>query len=123
MTAPKYRPPLRKGQPVRLTTEYSGLPAGTVGVITWTHPNEELPYRVQWEGAPKPGPVVFGMDDIGWLMKPHEIEPYPEELGQCQHMVAVEDSIVRFQCIRATGHADDHEDDEGHIEPQEVSVG
>jgi hypothetical protein len=85
----------RKGQRVRLTTPYSGLPAGSEGTITWLHPKtlrkatvklpkgDTRPYiafiRVQWDDAPeyKPGQPVFGMDDYGWLQYEDELELVP----------------------------------------------
>lgn len=71
--APKFVPPFSVGQRVKLLVEYSNLPVGSLGTITWVHPWPDLPYRVKWDESPKPGPVVFGMDDIGWLMTVDEI--------------------------------------------------
>lgn len=65
-----------KGDRVRLTVDYSGAEAGTLGTVTWTHPHPVYPVRVQWDGHdPKPGDLIWGMDDIGWLMAEEEIEP------------------------------------------------
>lgn len=69
----KYVPPLGAGQRVRLLTEYCEVQPGTLGTITWTHPWPDMPYRVKWDGFENVD-SGFGMDDIGWLMKPGEVE-------------------------------------------------
>ena len=73
----KYVPPLGQGQRVRLTVEYCGVHPGNLGTITWTHPWPETPYRVKWDGF-EDIYNGFGMDDIGWLMAPVELEAVEE---------------------------------------------
>lgn len=84
-TTGQFVPPHGIGTRVQATSEPGSLvPSGTIGVITWTHPWPDTPYRVQWDLPEEKRPTWdIGMSDIGWLTKPAEIEvlgdPEPAE--------------------------------------------
>lgn len=68
-----------KGSRVRLIQEYSNLPVGSEGTVTFDLSGiERVPFvaRVKFDATPepKPGDLIWGMDDLGWLMLPTEIE-------------------------------------------------
>jgi hypothetical protein len=72
---PGYKPPLPKGTKVVATAASELAKPGTLGVITWTHPFPEMPYRVKWDMTPEEHGMDFGMSDIGDLTRPDELEP------------------------------------------------
>ncbi|MFF9565750.1 hypothetical protein ACF1AJ_20545 [Leifsonia sp. NPDC014704] len=84
MSASTFVPPHDIGTRVRATAAAGTMVApGTLGVVTWTHPWPEMPYRVRWDIPAEERGADFGMSDIGWLTKPEELEvlggPEPAE--------------------------------------------
>jgi hypothetical protein len=66
------------GQKVRLLEKYTTAPAGTEGVVKYVTNHPKYPVRVYfpgYTGVYKPGELIFGMDDLGWLMQTDEVEP------------------------------------------------
>jgi len=69
------------GQRVRLIEDYSTAKAGQLGTISYVTPNPQYPIRVRWDNhfdLYAPGELIFGMDDLGWLMRAGEVEAINE---------------------------------------------